>query len=386
VEQAGPPPREVTIVAHDIGPVGGMERVLLELIIGLHELGYQVTVIARTCRVPAGAVARFRRIRAPSRPFLLAFPWFLVLASFALARPRRRRGIVQATGGIVLAPVDVISVHYCHQVGPTSPSRDGRLFRLNSRVVARAKRFSERLCFNANRGATFVCVSEGVAREVRENYPALAERVITIHNGVDTERFAPGAHSQEAAALRAHLDIPGGRLLAAFVGGEWERKGLRSAIAALASAPGWSLLVAGSGDERNYRQYAQSLGVADAVRWLGVRADIATVYAAADVFVMPTAYETFSLATFEAAASGLPLLATNVNGISELIEDGRNGYLITQDANEIASRLRELAADPRLRGRLGDGARRSALAFGWAETVRRHDALYRRLEAARAHV
>jgi len=374
----------VTIIAHDIGPVGGMERVLLELIVGLHELSYEVTVVARTCEVPAGAVARFHRIRGPSRPFLLAFPSFLVLASLLLAR--RRRGIVQATGGIVLAPVDVISVHYCHQVGPTSPSRDSALFRLNSRLVARAKRVSERLCFYANRRATFVCVSEGVAREMREHYPALAERVITIHNGVDTQRFAPGVHREQASELRAQLGIPPERLLAAFVGGEWERKGLRSAIAALAEAPGWSLLVAGSGDERHYREYAQSLGVADTVHWLGVRSDVATVYAAADAFVMPTSYETFSLSTFEAAASGLPILATDVNGISELIEDGSNGYVISPDGHEIAGRLRELAADPHLRALLGDGARRSALAFGWGETVRRHDALYRRLAGARAHV
>ena len=55
------------------------------------------------------------------------------------------------------------------------------------------------------------------------------------------------------------------------------------------------------------------------------------MYELADAFVLPSSYETFSLVTFEAAASGLPILATPVNGVRELIEDGRNGFLIAPD-------------------------------------------------------
>src|SRR5579862_1361475 len=77
-ERAG----EITIVAHDIGPVGGMERVLSELILGLRERGHEITVIARTCELPAQAGVRFRRVRGPARPFLLAYPWFLLAGSW----------------------------------------------------------------------------------------------------------------------------------------------------------------------------------------------------------------------------------------------------------------------------------------------------------------
>ena len=59
---------EVTIVAHDIGPVGGMERQLSELLIGLRALGHRVTVIARSCELPEGSGVVFHRVRAPGRP------------------------------------------------------------------------------------------------------------------------------------------------------------------------------------------------------------------------------------------------------------------------------------------------------------------------------
>ena len=131
-------------------------------------------------------------------------------------------------------------------------------------------RTGERLCFAINRSALFVCVSEGVADEVREHFPAAADRVLTIHNGVDTSAFSPGARAQEAAALRASLGVEPTRLLAAFVGSEWERKGLGAAIRALERAPSWDLVVAGGGRPEAYRELARTLGVEGSIHWLGV--------------------------------------------------------------------------------------------------------------------
>lgn len=368
---------DVTIVANDIGPVGGMERQLVELVTGLGRLGHEVTVIARTCELPAGERVNFRRVRGPRRPVLLAYPWFTAIASLMLRR--RRRGVVQATGAIVLNRVDVIAVHYCHQVGPANPSRDTALFRANAKAVGFMNRTIERVCFRANDSTTFVCVSEGVAGEVREHYPELADRVVPIQNGVDTDSFAPGTRKAEADAMRVALGIREERLVAAFVGSEWERKGLEPLIRALALSPEWDLVVAGSGDQKRYRELASSLGVGEAVHWLGVSRDVALVYELADVLVFPTSYEAFSLVTLEAAASGLPILATPVSGVRELITDGRSGFLITQEPRMIAERLGTLAADPALRASMGRAARQSALEFSWEKMVARHDELYARL-------
>src|SRR6202007_1840565 len=118
-----------------------------------------------------------------SRPFLIAYPWFLLAGSLAVRR--RRRGLVQSTGAIVLNRVDVIAVHYVHLVGPPPPSRAGTAFRVHARLVALLKRAGERACFHVNRAATFVCVSDGVAGELRQQYPPLAARAITIQYVVD---------------------------------------------------------------------------------------------------------------------------------------------------------------------------------------------------------
>jgi glycosyltransferase involved in cell wall biosynthesis len=380
--RAAPTAPPVTIVAHDIGRVGGMERQLSELLIGLRRQGREVTVIARTCELPPGSGVVFHRVRAPGRPFAIAYPWFMLSGSLAVRR--WRRGVVQATGAIVLNRVDVLAIHYLHQVGPANPSRSSMLFRVHVKVAGALKRLGERLCLRSGRVAAVVCVSDGLAEEVRREFPRVADRVLTIHNGVDLDAFAPGARREAAVALRASLGIDGRQLVAAFVGSEWGRKGLEPVIRALATAPEWLLVVAGGGDRARYRALAESLGVERRVRWLGVTADIQPVYEMSDAFVLPSDYETFSLVTFEAAASGLPVLATPVSGVRELIEDGRNGFVISRDAAEIGGRLNELAADPALRARLGAAARESASLYSWARMVERHEQLYARLAAGQA--
>ena len=377
--ESRPSPCDVTIVAHDIGSVRGMERQLSDLVRGLQGRGHRVTVIARTCELPDAGI-EFHRVRGPGRPFLLAYPWFMLAGSLAVRR--WRRGVVHATGAIVLNQVDVIAVHYCHQVGTATPSRDNWLFRAHVKLSGILKRAGERLCFRVSRAAAFVCVSQGVAEEVREHYPELAERTVTIYNGIDTAGFAPGLHRQQALDMRDALGIGEERLVAAFVGSEWERKGLRPLIHALALAPAWTLVVAGEGDEPRYRRLAESAGVGDVVRWLGVSSDVGSIYELADALVLPSSYETFSLVSFEAAASGLAILATPVNGVRELIEDGRNGFLISPDPAVIAERLGQLAADPELRSRFGRAARETALAFGRERMVVEHEALYVLLAAA----
>jgi UDP-glucose:(heptosyl)LPS alpha-1,3-glucosyltransferase len=371
------PPGEVTIVAHDIGPVGGMERQLVQLISGLRRLGHPVSVIGRVCELPPGVDVTFHRVPGPGRPFLIAYPWFLLAGSLAVRR--RRRGVVQATGAIVLNQVDVIAVHYCHQAGIATPAKASRLTRLYIAAVTVLNNFSERLCYRIQRTATFVCVSDGVADEIRSHFPAAADRVITIHNGVDLEAFSPDSRAPQAAALRERLGIASDRLTAAFVGSEWERKGLEPAIRALALAPQWELIVAGGGDRERYERLARELGVGGAVHWLGVTRDVPLVLAAADALVFPSAYEAFPLVALEAAASGLAILATPVNGVRELIADGESGFLITTEPDTIAARLRQLAEDTELRVRLGEAARQAVLAFSWDRMVRLHHELYERL-------
>lgn len=365
---------EVTIVAHHVGSVGGMERIITELALGLRRRGHAVTVIAYACELPADSGVTFHRVRGPSRPFVLSYPWFMVAGTIAVRR--WRRGIVQATGAIVLNRVDFIEIQYCQQVGPATPSRSSLPFRLNAKVAGLLGRIAERVCFRVNRPWRLVCASEGVAEEIREYFPGQAQRVVTVQNGVDIDAFAPDSRTEEANALRAQMRIDADRLVAIFVGSEWERKGLEPVIQALARAQDWDLLVVGNGDRERYRRVAEQAGVGRAVHWFGVSRDVAPLYQLADAFVFPSSYEAFPLVALEAAASGLPILATPVNGVRELVREGVNGFLISRAPRAIADRLNQLAADPQLRASLGGAARRSALEFSWEKMVRRHEQLF----------
>jgi glycosyltransferase involved in cell wall biosynthesis len=371
---------EVTLIAHDVDSVGGMERVLSELVLGLVARGDKVTIIARRCTIDGNESIRFHRVHAPSRPFVVAYPWFAV-AGWLMMR-RYARGIVQSTGAIVPCAVDVVAVHFCHESYARSGrlvrrSRESLLHRANSRVAPILSRLGERWCLSPRRVRSVVGVSTGVADEVKQSYPGVATRVCVIPNGVNADEFTPYGEP----ISREELGVPVNCPLALFVGSEWRGKGLSVAIEALDEAPHWHLGVVGRGDEPRYQRLAARRGVAGRVHFLGQRRALPEIYRAADAFVLPSTYETFSLVTYEAAASGLPLLATRVSGVSDLLSDGVNGYLIRDDPSDLAKRLRELGDNPLQREQFGRAARDASLHFSWTAMVEAHRDLYRRLEA-----
>ena len=116
------------------------------------------------------------------------------------------------------------------------------------------------------------------------------------------------------------------------------------------------LVVVGDGDAVEARRRAEAIGVADRLALVGETDQPERYYAAADVFVLPSAYESFSIAAYEAAASGLPVVATAVGAIPELVQAG-GGIQIEPNSADLATALERLAADPFRE--IGDGRRRS---------------------------
>jgi glycosyltransferase involved in cell wall biosynthesis len=104
---------------------------------------------------------------------------------------------------------------------------------------------------------------------------------------------------------------------------------------------------------------AQSLMVQNQVEFLGERSDVARILAAASIFVLATKWEGFPLSILEAMRAGLPVVASNVGGVSEAVADGETGFLVERgDTEGFRDRLASLVADPRLRHRMGQQARR----------------------------
>ena len=370
----------VTLVAHDVGTHGGMERQLAELAEGLLARGYRVTVIARRCELDANPNLRWIRVRGPRRPFVLAYVVFFLLGSLAVAR--WRDGIVHSMGAIVFNRTSVVTVQFCHHGyraagGAPQSSQPGLAYRANAAAAAWMSRAAERFCYTPRRTRQLVAVSDGTARELERFFPAVAaRRLVVIPNGVDADEFAPDPGAR--AEVRAQLGLAPDDLVALFLGGDWERKGLRTAIESVALASGWQLLVVGRGDEARYARIAARLG-GPAIRFAGTTATPAQYFAAADAFILPTLYEAFALVTLEAAAAGLPLIVTRVNGTEELVNDGVNGWLVDRDPIAFAAHLDELGSDPQRRAAMGRAARASAKHYDWARVVESSAAVYAEL-------
>jgi glycosyltransferase involved in cell wall biosynthesis len=369
----------VTIVAPDVGGIGGMELQLERLVTGLIDKGATVIVVARNCRLTASPFLHWVRVPGPSRPFPIAYLSFLVLGTLMLARGRR--GLVHAIGANVLNRVDVCTVHHCHHAAAAkarvfSRSRPHWIYWLNAQISEPLKRFGETVCYRPSRVNRIVVASPGVLEEVCRYFPRLCGRCSIVPNGVDIDAYSysPERRSAARAALSLAPDDP----VALFVGGDWERKGLRSAIQAVGLTQVFRLVVVGKGDGGWYGQIAAQAGISDRVVFSGVVDTPIPFFLAADVFLLPTSYETFSLAAHEAAAASLPLLVGRVNGVEEILADGVNGWFITQDPAQIADRLSRLL-QPEVRRLMGNRSRAAVHRFSWTAMVEGYEALYSEL-------
>jgi UDP-glucose:(heptosyl)LPS alpha-1,3-glucosyltransferase len=266
-------------------------------------------------------------------------------------------------------PADLVSVQFCHaafQALPHGGERERVLRRANNAVTRELSLESERWCYRPSHVRRLAPASTGVEAELRRYYPGLPTTVIP--NAADHERFRPDAAVRRS--MRATLAIPDDAVVALFLGGDWERKGLAVTMEGIAQARrsglDLHLWVVGSGDIQGYRDRARSLDDAAWCTFHGFTTEPERFLAAADVFVSPTAYEAFPLAALEAAASGLPVVATRVNGIAELIRDGQEGVIVERTAASIAAAFTLLAGDPTMRRRMGAAARTAAARYTWA--------------------
>jgi glycosyltransferase involved in cell wall biosynthesis len=294
------------------------------------------------------------------------------IASFAFSGGRSLKrfsyDITHSHGNIVGS--DVITAHSCHKAALSVARSYAQFEQDGNWGIADALRlFLERKNYAERRFKKVIAVSSGVKRELMEFYGLRESEVCIIPNGVDTERFHPALKRTSGLALRERLGIRPDEIVLIVVAHEYGRKGLAHCIDALSLLKNFPtrLLVVGNDRPEAYRAQARQRSVADRVVFCGMVSEIETYYAASDIFLLPTYYEAFSLATLEAAASGLPLLVTKVNGTEEFIREGVNGFFIQRDAEDIACHLARLVEDNQLRESLGAQARRSAETYSWEE-------------------
>jgi glycosyltransferase involved in cell wall biosynthesis len=373
----------VTIAAHEVHDDGGMEAAMAHLV--RHATAaYDVTVVTARLDPDLRPGVRWRRVRIPAAPVVVRILAFALQAAPMIRA--ERADVVHTLGALVPNRADLATVQYCHAGVPvdarTAGDALGAARRLHTHVAHRVSLAAERWCYRPSRLRRAAAVSPGVADEFAAAYPGIP--VSITPNGVDLERFAPDAAVR--AQVRAEAGVGPDDVVVLFVGGDWVRKGLAVAITAVgrlarAGAP-VHLWVVGRGDVDHYRALATEQGVADRVTFLGFRRDRERFFRGADVFTLPTVYETFCIVAFEAAAAELPIVMTRVNDVGALVRDGTGGVLVDRDPDALADALATLVADPARRAADGRAARARAEHYTWDASAASVLDLYRELVGA----
>ncbi|MGD0897740.1 MAG: glycosyltransferase family 4 protein [Thermoguttaceae bacterium] len=240
--------------------------------------------------------------------------------------------------------------------------------RLVDRLLPRQRDFQRLMAQQyADRGQAMLALSQSAAADFTRFHGVAPGRIRIVYNGVDTERFSPDRCAPHREETRRRLDVATEEVLALLIAHNFRLKGVATLLRAMRDlvARGRKVRLAVVGGKRldGWRQRARRLGLDRHVTFVGLVDDPVPYYAAADMYVHPTFYDSCSLVALEAAACGLPIITSRYNGAAELFREPGEIRLISDpaDARELAAAIAELLDGP-VRRRMGRSARQVALA------------------------
>ena len=222
-----------------------------------------------------------------------------------------------------------------------------------------------------------VLTSPSLLAIFKSTYPACANTLSVITPGVGKVDF-----SFDKAAAKQALGLPAQGWMIAFVGNDYEKKGLPTLLQALKTLPEHvNLAVVGNQAQMPvYQKLANQLGLESRVRFLGAVADVSNVYQAADCLAHPTREDTFAMVVLEALSYGLPTVVSQARycGIAGLLTDGQNALMLDdpKDAAALAALLRRILDDTDLRANLSRQALAFADGYAWEAIARQQEAIY----------
>lgn len=222
----------------------------------------------------------------------------------------------------------------------------------------------------------YVTVSRGVLERAVSTGRIRADKATVIHNGVDTERYVPAATGARDATSPVVLGC------VARLSDEKRHCDLIDALGELVNrGHDVRLDLVGDGTLRDaLTSQVSRLGLGERVAFLGSRDDVPELLHRLDLFVLPSRFEGLPLTVLEAMATGLPVVATRVGSLDEVVEEGRNGLLVpAEDPAALADALEKLVTDADLRERMGrEGRTLAESTFSLSAAARRHEELYLR--------
>ena len=237
-------------------------------------------------------------------------------------------------------------------------------------------RHIEQRQYDPARQPRVIAVSDMVKRHLEQYHRVPLHRIYVVPNAIDPARLQVAQPGALHCAFRNRLGLEPGHLVGLFAGHNFALKGLGPLLEALAlrrrqnhAARSIHLLVCGGGDLVSFGRLARRLGLGDTVHFLGFYPRVEDCFWSSDFFVQPTYYDPCSLVVMEALACGLPVITTKSNGAGELLENGREGHVISSpDArDELIAALDHMTDDPARRTMAA-----KALALGRCQTLDLH--------------
>jgi len=234
------------------------------------------------------------------------------------------------------------------------------------------------------RSDKIIAVSDFTRRELLQYYKVKEDKIRVIHNGVDVDKFQPVRDKRKA---KEELGFNPDDIAVLSVGRLYARKGLFTLLESMPRVVrkfrNAKFIISGKGQSNEMKKlvnHATRLGVKDNIIFTGYFPDskLPKLYQAADVFAFSTFYENLPFAVLEALSSGLPVVTTKVGGIPEMIESGRNGFLVQpSNARELADRILYCLEHPAAASEMAVLARKTILKrFDWSLIVKKVLAVY----------
>jgi glycosyltransferase involved in cell wall biosynthesis len=227
-----------------------------------------------------------------------------------------------------------------------------------------------------------IAVSRSTADFVTGARQVPRARTRIVYLGAPLEEFTASRTAEQVRETRASLGLPAVGPVVGTVTRLMPAKGNRFLVEAarlvLDQAPDVSFCIVGEGELRDdLERQARRLGVAERLRFAGFTRDVAGAFAAFDVVVFPSLWEGTPLTVFEALAAGRPIVATDADGLKDILHDGHDSVIVPKhDASAIAGSVLALLGDPDRREKLAGAARRTGVGYDITTFVRKMERLY----------
>ncbi|MBI3872065.1 MAG: N-acetyl-alpha-D-glucosaminyl L-malate synthase BshA [candidate division Zixibacteria bacterium] len=361
---------------------GGSGILATELGAKLAERGHEIHFISHALPYRLerfGVPMYFHEVETPTYPLFKYPPYTLSLASKMIEVAQQFH-------------LDILHAHYAiphaiaaylaqQSLGPGGPKTVCTLHGTDITLVGSDRSFFEITRFSIDAVDAVTTVSEYLKNKTISVF-GTQRPLEVIRNFVDTSRFYPRPEGE----CRSRFAEPGERVVTHLSNFRPVKNvtGVIQMFAHLRRRMPAKLLLIGDGPQTAEAfALAQSLGVAGDVKFLGNREDVDQILCAADVFLLPSNFEAFGLAALEAMACGIPVVASRVGGVPELIEDCVNGFLIGPDEyKEGGDRLYQILTDPATATRLrGAGLKSVRERFTAEAVVPLYEDVYRKIMA-----